>query len=256
MPIKISNELKNQFNSLIDDRSTSENELQLFFEKNPEILPILNTQGHGLHLSSVITKLPLGLKYKTDFVYLNKDSAEWRVCFIEIEKATKEIFKKDGDFTVDFNQAYEQIESWHNWLKLNESEKFVRKSLKNIMVPLGMRDNPISFHYILVIGKKDGSWTQEQLTKWNNRKKNNIQLFTYDQVLRYKENDQRFNSSEIHVIRINDEDKIAFDNLIVNRFFKDFNILNPSSLSLTNQQKDSLHKQFNGKFEEYQKRSF
>lgn len=256
MPIKVKGNVKKEFNELVENLETSETDLQTFFENNPEMLPILNTHGHGLHLSSIILKLPLGTKYKTDFVYLNKDSAEWRVCLIEIEKSSKVIFKKNGGFTSDFNQAYEQIESWENWLKQPESKIIIKKSLKNMMVPLGMSDNPISFHYILVIGKKSADWTKEQEALWNNRNKDNLKIFTYDQILRYKENDQRFDSDEIHVIRINDEDKITFDRLIVNRFFKDLEILNPKTLIFTKEQSNNLESKFDKRFINYLNRGF
>lgn len=97
----------------------------------------------------------MGNSYVSDFIYLTKCSDEWYVVFIENENPKKRIFTEDNHFTADFNHAYEQVQDWERYFKNSENRTKVLASLKNICHSKIMRNNNVSFKYLLIYGRGD-----------------------------------------------------------------------------------------------------
>lgn len=90
-----------EFLELIKSKK-SENVIQKFIEENPVLLSPFNAKK--LFLKPSI----LG-KYVADFAILD---ANKNLIFIEIEKPTLSLFKKNGHPTADLNHAYDQVNDW------------------------------------------------------------------------------------------------------------------------------------------------
>jgi len=129
-----------------------EQEIQDYMEINTEFLPTPDLLGHGLHFNIVISKFPLGDRYKVDYAYLTKNSDSWRIVFVELELPSKTLFLKNIkniQNTADFNSALAQIQNWKEFLLQNQDQVIDR--LRPLLKPLEY--NPIHFHYVLIIGR-------------------------------------------------------------------------------------------------------
>lgn len=72
------------------------------------LIPTPHMLNHQLHYNFFISKLPLGQKYKTDFVYLTKSSDSWWIVLMELENQHKKMFKgnyKHAEFSKDFHAS-------------------------------------------------------------------------------------------------------------------------------------------------------
>lgn len=174
--------LKN-YVELISDQNKSENEIQEFLENNSELIPLEFLRGHHLHFNTIISKFPLGRKYKTDFAYLTKDSVGWTLVLVEIETAKKKIFKNSANsypqFTADFNRARSQVSAWKSYV--SKEKENVLSSVKAFKKPLV--DNDVDFKYLLIIGR-DENFTVEQMERLKSEEGDSLKILTYDSLLR------------------------------------------------------------------------
>lgn len=90
-----------QFNQLLE-KEANENVVQKFIEKNLVILSSFN--GKKIFIKPSI----LG-KYETDFVVLTTTG---ELIFIELERPSMKLFKKDGHQTANLTHAYGQVVDW------------------------------------------------------------------------------------------------------------------------------------------------
>lgn len=172
-----------EYDSVLDN-CKDENEVQNYFERNSNLLPVNNwLLGHQVHCALVISKFKIGNEYISDFVYLTKCSDEWYVVFVEIENPRKKIFTKDDHFTTDFNHAYEQVQDWERYLKDSSNREHILRALKSIRHPQIMRDNNVSFKYLLIYGRKEErNKSIERIDKFSQKKTNHIRVCTFDSI--------------------------------------------------------------------------
>ena len=95
--------IANKFNNLLSTEKLEE-PIQKFIEVNP----ILFAQFHAKKL---FFKTNILGKFKTDFIILDTQN---RLLFIEIEKPSLRLFRKNGHPTSYLNHAYEQVRDWLN----------------------------------------------------------------------------------------------------------------------------------------------
>ena len=108
-----------------------ENEVQDFIEKHSQFIPRKYMENHGISANVVVSKLPIGNKWQTDFAFVSKCSNYWNIVLIEIEDPKKLIFTKDDKFTQSFNYARQQVEEWKNKIKDDYTlQESIKKSLK------------------------------------------------------------------------------------------------------------------------------
>jgi hypothetical protein len=93
----------------------SESAVQDFLELHPTLLPGLWDHHNGPLHDIVVTKLPLGPDYKTDFAFISRHSMAIQFTFLELEAPSKRIFTQDNAFTQEFNQAKQQVMDWVRW---------------------------------------------------------------------------------------------------------------------------------------------
>ena len=93
--------------------------VQDFLEQHPGLLPGLWDLHNGPLHDVVVTKLPLGSDYQTDFAFITRHSMALQFTLIEIEAPSKRIFNKDGSFSQEFNHSRQQVADWVAWAQRN-----------------------------------------------------------------------------------------------------------------------------------------
>lgn len=172
-----------EYDSILEN-CKDENEVQKYLEKHSELLPVDNwILGHYVHCSFIITKFKLGNEHVTDFVYLTKCSDEWYVVFVEIENPKKKIFTSKKHFTKEFNHAYEQVEDWERYLNDSHNTINVLRALKALRNPCIMRDENVSFKFLLIYGRSgEKSGDPVLMNKFRQKKTKSIKVCTYDTI--------------------------------------------------------------------------
>jgi hypothetical protein len=94
----------------------------------------------------------LGEDFVTDYVFLVQSLEGPEYVFVEIERASKEIFTKQGWFAASFTQAKDQILEWDKWISQNQA--YILRKLPRLFKP--------KFHLIMGRGK---GLTNEQREK-------------------------------------------------------------------------------------------
>lgn len=96
-------------------RKPGESAVQRFLERHPALLPGLTDAHNGPLHDVVITKLPFGPDYKTDFAFVTRHSMALQFTFVELETPSKRIFNKNGTLSQNFRQAQQQVADWVRW---------------------------------------------------------------------------------------------------------------------------------------------
>lgn len=176
-------EIIDEFNKVLDDQLSNENDIQTFLETNSEMIPLPFLNGHHLHHTTIISKFRLGNEYVTDFAYLTKCSDYWYFILIELEDSKKRIFNKDREniyFSAEFNHAYDQITAWKAYI--NDNRESILRKIDKIRVPL--RENPVYFKYVLIVGRNEDKENSERKIKMFAQKNDSdTKVMTYDSVI-------------------------------------------------------------------------
>jgi len=181
------NDLAEEFEILLNDKSKNENDIQCFLEENSELIPLPFLAGHQLHQSAVISKLPIGNGYVSDLAYLTKCSDYWHLVLIEIEDPKKKIFLKSSEnirFTANFNNAYEQVLSWKAYLEDENNADELKKRVKKLMGYDQIANIPFYVRYVLIYGRSTEKQNSEKRIKMFNQKNTSeIQVKTFDSLI-------------------------------------------------------------------------
>ncbi|CZF82788.1 hypothetical protein GCE9029_03440 [Grimontia celer] len=165
-------------NDLINlvDKEPLEQPVQEFLEKCPSA--ICGTKY--IMGNCVISKLPLGNEYKTDFAYINPQSGYTFLHLVEIEKPGKSIFTQSDEFTKEFNQALQQVNDWIYWCSNNSGY------LYNLLEPLRQRSGDSVGYYnargLLIYGRSSEINNIRRKERWAQKTTENnfIEIRTYD----------------------------------------------------------------------------
>jgi hypothetical protein len=147
------------------ETATLESEIQVFLEKYPHFLPGYMDYHLGPAGRAVVTKLPLGNDYITDFAFLACNSMEVCLSAIEIENPTKKIFDKNGDFSRDYIQARQQVIDWIAWAEDNKEQAF--KCFGKLGKTLWSSQLRKRFRAYLVIGDSDSFTSTKEQERWS-----------------------------------------------------------------------------------------
>lgn len=202
----MANVLFEEFEKKYQDLSNNEEVFQKFIEDHTSLVPRIFEQNHGIHLDTVFIKVPFGNDWKSDFMIIAKSSADWNVVHIEIEDPRKKIFKQDGDFTSDFNSAWNQIETWRAWLSNGINAQSFKEQIKDVLLK-SMADNPINHKYVLVYGRKE-ELEQDVKGLWSIRKKIHPDMYvmTYDSLFDGKHSELnvgKFADHKVCIMKVN-----------------------------------------------------
>ena len=134
---------------------------QVFLKANPVLLDPLSAE--------VLAKHRLGTDLITDFVIRRHD---YSYIAVEIEKPHDKIFTKKNDFTAHFTHAFGQVIDFQRWVSGNIA--YAEKSLPRVD----------KVHGLLVMGRRSAlSSEQEQKLRWWEGNSNNIDIYTFDDIL-------------------------------------------------------------------------
>ena len=170
-----------------------EQELQDFLERHTELIPTPNLLNHHLHFEAVVSKFPLGTELTTDYVYITKSSDTWRITLVELEAPDKHLFTSDlkkATPSSEFNAALNQVRRWKDFIDDNPGE--VTRRLEPLLQP--QQQNPIEFHYLLIIGRSENKNASRERQKLFRRlsRESGIEVLTYDQLLSWYRNGERY----------------------------------------------------------------
>ncbi len=212
--------------------------IQDFLEENTELIPTPNRLNHHLHFGAIVSKFPLGTELTTDYIYITKSSDVWRITLVELEIPEKSIFNSDTKKTntsAEFNAALNQVRSWKLFIEENKSE--VIRRLEPLLRPLGMRGNPIEFHYELIIGRSQNKNLSDARKRHfrNLINETGINILTYDTLLDWYKNDQRFKKN---ILRLSGSQySFKYMHFLPNQILS---YVGPDFLALTQDQQENL----------------
>lgn len=231
-------EFKGLLESPQETGSKKEQVLQDFLEDHPVLIPTPHRLNHRVHLSSIISKFPLGNRYITDYVYLTKSSDTWRVVFVELEVPDKRMFTESSNqinASAKFNEALNQVRSWQNYLKEHRQE--ILKQLEPFFVPPNMRRNPVEFCFELIYGRSSEKNTEDRSKYLRlTSEQTGIKIMTYDTLLSYYENDLVIEKD----IMLFKQGKFHYKKLFTKPEHV-FSYIGPSDLVLTKEQQKILN---------------
>lgn len=162
-------EVKEQFQELelLLTKCQDERPLQQYLEDHAFM--VTGFGGH-VHKDIVISQLPLGTDFKTDFAWLDSNSRCTTIHLIEIESASLQIFNENGEFSQPYNHAVQQLKDWHHWAGRNQ------QYFANVLEPLELFTNHLQVSCHLIAGRRSSLNNQkkkrryeslhEELPKW------------------------------------------------------------------------------------------
>ena len=152
-----------RFRKLLDAEKL-ESPVQTFIEKNPILLARFDARR-------LFVKPNILGKFQADFAVVDSNN---ELCFIEIERPSMKLFKKNGHPTADLIHAFEQVRDWLNQFRKHTSA--VHESLK-------LRTDAIVGVRGAVIAGRSASVTHDVLQRHHmSAPYPNIDLMTYDDL--------------------------------------------------------------------------
>lgn len=172
--------IKENFINLLN-QNLEEEVYQKFLEEHTQFVPTKTFElNHGVHCGIIFRKLRIGTQYTSDFFFITKSSAEWRLVFIELEKPSSKFFNKDETISTDLNKGITQVRQWMTYLDdPNNLAAFINQPAVNKLLSThpGFANNPKRCYYILVTGRRDSVKNRHLLSSYI---KSNFYIMTYD----------------------------------------------------------------------------
>lgn len=180
------------------DKAKDERMIHSFLKSRPYLIRNAFNPLAWNHIS-IISEFQLTNKYRIDFLILSADSGQWFVTFIELKSHRSHPFTKEGLYSRTLNQGIQQLQNRMIWIQQNDilfrqllSEYFRKKrvpskcSMANIhtqaMTEIMDTRTFISFHYYLVIGRRD-MINQDLQAKRHLFGIDKIEIVTFDRLL-------------------------------------------------------------------------
>lgn len=158
------------------DSDPDEAPMHRFLEDNPKFLIQVLTGGHGRYF---ISKPRLGSQYVPDFLIGDQTSMgiEWYA--VEIESPRKKVYRKDGNFRSELNQAINQIKDWRNWLTNRIADARDPKEQDG----LGLIGIDGRVPGLILIGRRDEYPDRYNTRRRQARQDDRIAIHSYDRLL-------------------------------------------------------------------------
>lgn len=158
-----------EFSDLISSTPPkSEEVFHQFMVKYPALIPVWRPL-EGI----VYSKFQLGTEYITDFAFVRDDTPGLRWTFIEIEKPSDRLLRKDKSPTAALMHAVGQLHSWAEWFRNNLD--YVKNNW-----PHGTRARKLGMaepNLILIMGRREDWWGQRTLLQ---RFGGGVEIKTFD----------------------------------------------------------------------------
>ena len=172
-----------------------EQDVHTFFEEWPEVFEFVCPSG------LVISKMPLGSSFVTDFVLVVNDiysnDPTPVITLVEIEKPNLRLFSKSGDPTLGLTHAIRQIQDWKRWIGSNRAY-FVDELRRALEAEPPLHENHSSTRnhllryivdgiherYLVVVGRRESlSKSDRLLLGQMNHDLQGIAIVTYDVII-------------------------------------------------------------------------
>ena len=168
------------------DSELNESVYQKYLEDHTELIPTKPFElNHGVLGDLIIKKMPIGNDYISDFCYLSKDSGNWNIVFIEIEKPGDRLFNKDNTMSKEFNKGISQINDWRTYFSDNTNrEAFIKNNVISELMNINpLFRKPVNFKYILIIGRrKEIIDVHQRNIKFHQSMPDDSKVMTYDSL--------------------------------------------------------------------------
>ena len=175
--------LANRFEALLDS-AESEQEVHEFFEQHPQLLPGVEYYHNGPMGDVVVTKLPLGSDFVTDFAFASENSQAVQFTCVEIENPRQPIFDRGAQFSRGYLAAKQQLADWNQWAQQN-----IRQALRmfgRLGRFLPQEYYTISLECVLVMGRRAEFNTIKRKQRWAAEyalRQASMRIMTYDRLL-------------------------------------------------------------------------
>ncbi len=212
--------INKEWANILNEQNVNENMIQIFFEKNPCMVPgaygIMNPSGHFPFPYALISQPPLPTfsRKVPDFMWISIDSGTIRPILIEIEKPTKRWGKKNGKFSSTFTEAWGQLAEWRDWFNKDGNISSFKSYYK---LPNEIYDKPVKPFYVLIYGRKSElDQNKEVNLKRVNQSRDDEELMTFDRIIPQKD------ISELMCVKlkIDEYKKVGFEAISVPPTFK------------------------------------
>lgn len=179
------------------ERGDGERELLAFLKENPVLL--LETPMSFLgHPTIVIAEFPLGNQFKADFAIISVYSGAFEIKLIEVEPPKEKIYTRKKVLAKRANMAFEQVNSWRDYIKKHRSETLetVDRYGKEKDLYRGPRDSltctaglsifdpnvHVDFSYAIIMGRRDDLTGERLGRKAAFKEDAKIELITCDRL--------------------------------------------------------------------------
>lgn len=179
-----------EFQELLKNKSSDEEEFQKFFERNPCMVPGARSEfdfspsGHPPVRNTLIAQPRIRgiINRQPDFMWLSSDSVVFCPVLIEIEAPIKKYFNQDGSPTAAFTKAKNQLDEWRTILSKPENQL---SFYNDFNVPLDLRRNTFDPYYLLIYGRREeyeNNQTLKDKRKTLVDKSSNQYLMSFDRL--------------------------------------------------------------------------
>lgn len=175
--------LVDKFEYVVDHAKT-EQEVHDFFELHPQLLPNVGFYHNGPRGDLIVSKLPLGNDFVTDFAFVTENSQMVEFTCIEIESPSKRLFNRNSEFSRGYLDARQQITDWNLWAQQNMREAMRMFGRLGNWLP--EKYYQISLRCILVVGRRSEINTIKRKQRWaaeNALRQASLSIMTYDRLL-------------------------------------------------------------------------
>jgi hypothetical protein len=158
------------------DRSTREEDIQQFLQKNPKLIIQHLGGGHGRW---IIPKKRLGGEHVTDFMIGERDSMGFHWTAVELESPLGKMFVKSGDPSAALNHAIRQIRDWRIWLSHNQNYAARLRSEDG----LGLTDIHAEVPGLILMGRRATETDDTRRMRRQVGRESKIEIHTFDFLL-------------------------------------------------------------------------
>ena len=174
-----------------------------FLKKNDDI--IISAFNRAWNFEVCIPEFKFGGEYRADFLILSAHSVHWHAIFIELKDYKTKLYSKNGNPKKDLRKAQNQIDSWREWVRVNEPylrQRFAAILEKDDAPAIWPHEIPnytkgyssgsneiadmksyVDYYFHIVIGRSSTLTSEERKFRQNDMTWGGPEIATYDRLL-------------------------------------------------------------------------
>ena len=185
------------------DSDGGERTAHKFLKKNDNI--IISAFNRAWNFIVCIPEFEFGSEYRADFLILSAHSVHWHAILIELKDYKTKLYSKNGNPKKALRQAQNQIDSWREWIRVNEP--YLRQRFSEILekedapaiwphkIPnytsgyssgakeIADMKSHVEYYYHIVIGRMSTLTEEERKFRQNDMVWGGPEIATYDRLL-------------------------------------------------------------------------